>query len=479
MINVIPQPKKVTEKGGRVFPGKIVQSDGFDAAAVFDGYRQRAGVSVGETPVECRRDASLAPGAYRIVCEEAIVLRAADEAGMNHAFATLLQLCAASPDGGFDAVDVEDAPDFEYRGMMIDNARIFHSTELMMRYVDLCWFYKYSYLHVHFTDTESYTLPCDTFPKLPTPGRHYTKDEIALLCAYAKQRGVKIMPEIDVPGHCSPFIHTYPEIFVSGDYPYIIGFTKRAFDAFEKIFGELCEMFPDSDRIHVGGDEAAIGKWLGSAECREYAAECGIPVDDDERLSAERILAVFIRKLSDFVLANGRTPVCWEGFAKEVNYLVPRTTEVFSWEILYQVTPDLMAGGYRIINGSWRPNYVVWPDESRYWSVREMFEWSPRRFQALSRRSPYFEEPYIMPKYGNLIGGQMLSWGDHGSIAEDKAAHLCGEFAAVSERAPATAEGAWNGEKTVSYEQFESARLALSPLAARLSLSQCGDDAGV
>ena len=298
---------------------------------------------------------------------------------------------------------------------------------------------------------------------------HYTKDEIAQLCAYAKARGVKIMPEIDVPGHCKPFTFAYPEIFRANDHPWIIGFTPRSFDAFEKLYAELAGMFPDSDRFHIGGDEAAISDWLKCDENRAYAAECGIPVDGDERLSSERILAVFIRKLSDIVLALGRTPVCWEGFAKEVNYLVPRTTEVFSWEITYQVTPELMAGGYRIINGSWVPNYIVYPKEGRYWSVKEMFDWTPRRFQALAERSPYYAEPYVMPKYDLLIGGQLLSWGDYGSIAEDKAAHLAGEFSFVSERAPATAEGTWNGEKSVSFDEFEATRLALAPLAEAIT----------
>ena len=181
------------------------------------------------------------------------------------------------------------------------------------------------------------------------------------------------------------------------------------------------------------------------------------------------MLATFVRKMSDIVLALGRTPVCWEGFAKEVNYLVPRTTEVFSWEITYQPTPELMAGGYKIINGSWQPNYIVWPNDTRMWSVGRMFDWSPRRFQALAASSPYYEEPYMMPKYDRLIGGQMLSWGDYGSVAEDKEAHLAGEFGAIFERAPATAEGNWNAEKSVTFGEFESTRTALAPAALKMT----------
>ena len=472
MINVIPQPKKAAVLGGRIVPGKIMRNDGFEVAA-FDEYRRRAELAIGGAPVECRRDESLAPGAYTLRCGGEIALAASDDAGMNHALATLFQLAAA--DGGFEAVEIEDAPDYEYRGMMIDVARVFHPLDELMRYVDLCWLYKFSYLHIHFTDHESFTLPTELFPKLtsftlsgeaPSEKKYYTRDELAGLCAYARSRGVKIMPELDLPGHCFPFTRTYPETFLGCDTDCIIGFTERSVCAAEDMYAELCEMFPDSDRVHIGGDESAIYKWVESPQCRDYAAKCGIPVDGDERLSAERMLATFIRKMSDVVLSHNKTPVCWEGFAKEVNYLVPRTTEIFSWENLYQLTPDLIAGGYRIINGSWVPNYIVFP--GRFWSVEEMFDWTPMRFEAICGRSPYFENPQVFPKYDRMIGGQLLSWGDNGYHAEDKAAHLAGEFAAIAERAPATAEGTWNGEKTVTFGEFEATRLALAPIAMKL-----------
>lgn len=468
MLRVIPQPKKYELTGGRVFPGGIARNDGFEAPAAYEDYRRRVSAVGGDTPVECLRDASLAPGAYAVRCAGAISLFASDEVGMHHALATLFQLAAASPDGGLDGVYIEDAADFEYRGIMIDVARIMHPVENLLSYVDLCWFYKLSHLHIHFTDHDSYTLPCEAFPKLPTEGRHYTKEEIARLCEYAHSRCVSVMPEIDVPGHCFPFTGAYPEIFMSGDATYIIAFTKKAFDALGLIFTELCEMFPYSDRIHIGGDETASEGWLGSKENLEYAAECGVVIDGDARLSAQRILATFVRKISDVVLSHGKTPVCWEGFAKEVNYLVPRTTEIFSWENLYQLTPELIAGGYRIINGSWVPNYVVYPDQNRMWSVKEIFDWTPSRFEALSGRSPYYKNPYTAPKYDNLIGGQLLSWGDNGAHAEDKEAHLAGERAALFERAPAVAEGVWNGEKKVSFSEFESARAALAAVIAAL-----------
>ena len=462
MIPVIPQPKKITEKAGTVLPGNIDRNEGFAAVTAFEEYRARFGIAAGETPIRCLRNEGLACGAYRLDCGDAITLSASDETGMHHALATLLQLTATAGAEGFAAAQIEDAADYPYRGLMIDTARIFHPLKNLLSYIDLCWLYKLTHLHIHFTDDQSYTLPSDAFPGLPTPGRSYTKEEIAALCAYAKSRGVKIMPEIDVPGHCRSFSQAYPEIFTVGEIKHIIAFTPRVFAAFETLFGELAGLFPDADRIHIGGDEADIGAWLKSEECLAYAAECGIPADGDARLSAERILAMFVKKLSDTVLSLGRRPVCWEGFCKEVNYLVPRTTEVFSWELLYQTTPELTAGGYKVINGSWMPNYIVYPRHER--PVEELFNWSPRRFQATHQKSPYFSVPYLMPHYDRLIGGQLLSWGDHGVNAPDPAAHLAGEFASIALRLPATAEGVWNQEKTMDFAAFEKSRGSLAPL---------------
>lgn len=462
MVPVIPQPKRITQKAGRVLPGRIERNEGFAAVTAFEDYRARLGLAQGAAPIHCLRDESLPAGAYRLDAGEAVTLSAPDETGMHHALATLTQLTATADKDGFAAVAIEDAADYPYRGLMIDTARIFHPLENLLSCVDLCWLYKLSHLHIHFTDDQSYTLPSEVFPKLPTPGKSYTKEETASLAAYAQSRGVRIMPEIDVPGHCRSFSQAYPEIFTSGGIGHIIAFTPRVFTAFEALFGELAERFPDADRIHIGGDEADIAAWLQSEECRDYAAACGVPVDGDERLSAERIYATFVKKLSDIVLSLGKTPVCWEGFGKEVNYLVPRTTEVFSWELFYQTTPELTAGGYPLINGSWMPNYIVYPHHEK--PVEELFNWSPRRFQATHPGSPYREEPYLMPRYDRLLGGELLSWGDHGVNAPNPAAHLAGEFASIAQRLPATAEGAWNQEKPINFAEFEQTRAALAYL---------------
>lgn len=451
-LNVIPQPKSVRIKGGECFPGAVTADPRYGSAAQsFEIYRTELSIPVGKTPVTVSHTDGLPRGGYRLLCgEDGIRILASDAEGANNGFATLLQLCREK-NGCFEAVEIEDYPDHDYRGIMIDAARIWHPLDYLLKYVDLCRYYKFSYLHIHFTDTQSYTLPCAPFPKLPTPGRSYSREQIKLLNDYANARGVRIMPEIEAPGHCDPYISAYPELF---GHDGIIAFHAEVFDAFEKIIADLCEMFPYSDRIHIGGDEADIKKWLSCDKCAAYAAECGIPVDENERLSAERILAMFVSKLSGMVLSHGKTPVVWEGFCRDVNYLVPHTTEVFSWENYYQTTPELIEEGYTIINGSWSPNYIVSPRVM--WSLRECFEWDVNTYRPVHPNSPYIGSTLKVPDYDKTVGGQLLSWGDFGAVSPHPERHLIEEFGNVAERAAATAENTWNKRKRVTFEQFSA-----------------------
>lgn len=452
-LKIIPQPKKAVVKDGSLTPGRIEYDKRFGSAvSAYEKYREELSFDAGEDTVNLNYADGMKYGEYSIRCgENKIDIYASDLSGANNAFSVLLQL-GAENNGKIDAVDIDDAPDCEYRGIMIDVARIWHPLEYLLKYVDLCRYYRFSYLHLHFTDTQSYTLPCRDFPDLPTKGRHYTYEQIKQLNEYAYARGVKIMPEIDVPGHCTPFLQSYPQVFGHGD---IIGYHKEVFDAFELILGELCDMFPYSDRIHIGGDEADIKQWLDCEKCRAYAAENGIPADGDKRLSSERILASFVAKLSDIVIRHGKTPVVWEGFCRDVNYLVPKTTQIFSWENFYQTTPELIEAGYTLINGSWCPNYVVEP--AVMWSVKDCFDWDIFTFRPVHPQSPYINSTLKVPPYDKMIGGQLLSWGDFGARAKQPQRHLIAEFEKVAERAAATAENTWNKEKTVSFEEFSAA----------------------
>ncbi len=253
-MRILPVPKRIKTEADapvRAFAPTVEANGAFaEATAAFQRYAQAlCGLEVRAVAdgaaIRVEEDAALAAEAYRLVIDGAGVrLFAADPAGANHAFATLLQLLQA--DAGrlmLPEAVVEDQPDAGYRGLMVDLARCWHPLSYLLSYVDMCYYYKLSVLHLHFTDDESYTLPSRLYPKLSTPGRAYTRGEIRALVEYAHSRGVQLMPEIDVPGHCKSFQAEYGDIFGTKG---VICQHEKSIGAMKALFAELCDMFPYS-----------------------------------------------------------------------------------------------------------------------------------------------------------------------------------------------------------------------------------------
>ncbi len=459
-LQIIPTPKHVKCLGTRSFykaeisaPHQAFQ----DAAEVFVTYADKMGMRFGwsETgAIAIRYDAELGAGAYRLLADgRTVKLFAADSAGANHAFATLLQIMEGceEPAGNVTIPDCEiaDAPDCSYRGMMVDLARNWHEFPYLIRYVDQCYFYKLSVLHLHFTDDQSYTLPSKLFPKLSTEGRCYTEEQISALNRYAHARGIQLMPEIDVPGHCVSFQEGYPDLFGTGG---IICQHPQSIEAMQALFHELCAMFPASRCIHIGGDEAQIENWLKCPRCREYACAIGIdPAAEDQKLAAERLYAHFIGKMAEAVFAEGKIPVAWEGFAAQVNDFVSKDILMMSWENYYQVTPSLLEAGFQIINCSWNPMYIVTPEPA--WTPQEIYQWTIYQWIPVHGGSPYLGTGITIEPSPQVRGGQLLAWGDRIAGAYPTAKEgVAAEARLLLERLPYLAENTWNIEKRVPFE---------------------------
>ena len=444
---------------------RITCGEGFETAAEAAAiYARKAGIK-GSIPIELiSENGSCKDEGYALkIGENIITVKAGGIKGINRGLAILLQL---SYNGSLFEGSLKSSPDCGYRGVMIDLARNWHPFSYLIGYVDMCWLFGIKTLHLHFTDDQSYTLPSEIFPLLSTPGRHYTREELAELDRYAFARGVEIMPEIDVPGHCISFQTNYNEIFGEGG---IIVQTEKSMQGISALFRELCEMFPHSDKIHIGGDEAAILKWTENPECRAYAVAQGIDFDsEDKKYVSERMLANFVEKAAEAVKAMGRQAVCWEGFGKCVNDYVSKDILVFSWENFYQVTPDLLEGGFKIINGSWRPMYIVTP--AVYWSREEVYDWSIYKWTPVHGGSPYAGTTYENGPDDNIIGGQLLAWGDaieksFPTVEEG----IREERRLVAERASILSERTWNREKAVETEEFLSISDGIAELLRLIS----------
>ncbi len=467
MLRLIPTPRRTDMSDARVhLPAvlSIVNESAADESVValteaahtlreYARRTHRIDLAPGEGGLTFTADPSLPAEGYTLTVTAAgAVVCASDACGAQNAAVSLLQLMEPDGDGiTLPVGTLEDEPDCSWRGVMVDLARDWHELSVLYEYVDMCRFYKIKYLHLHFTDDQSYTLPSRAFPHLSTPGRSYTENELRGLIAYAASRHVELIPEIDVPGHSTSFAHAYGECFGTDG---IICLSPDSMAGMATIFRELCTLFADSSYIHIGGDEAAIDKWTTCEKCRSAFRARGVDVDGMEpHALAEVMYATFIKEMCEVVLSCGKTPVVWEGFAAEVNHLIPREAVIMSWENYYQPTPSLLSAGFRIVNCSWSPMYVVTP--VAYWKPEEVFDWNVYTWHPVHPHSPYQQTGLVIDPTEQVEGGQLLAWGDRimsefPTVAEG----VREEQRLVEERVPALAENTWNREKRTDREEF-------------------------
>ena len=470
MLPLIPSPRKAAMTGERVSVAPVYTADAVwaDAAATLAEYARRTHsicLTNGAGGITFTEDAALPAEGYSltVTAEGAAVIKAADPIGAQHAAVTLIQLMEKAEGGlTLPVGEIQDEPRCTWRAVMFDLARFWHDLSFLYEYVDMCCFYKIRYLHLHFTDDQSYTLPSKAFPELPTKNRHYTEEEIRGLIAYAKSRGVQIVPEIDVPGHATSFSASCGDVFAHNG---VICLSEDSMSRMEALFRELCELFADSDYIHMGGDEAIIERWLDCDKCLDAFRRDGVDVDkhletDEGRHDlSELMYATFIRRICKTILSCGKTPIVWEGFCEEMNHMIPREAVIVSWENLYQPIPLLLKAGFRIINASWRPLYVV-THKGYYWSPEEVYHWNIYTWRCLHPDSPYHGQTLLMEPTDQVEGGQLLAWGDWIPTKDDNIAEgVRAEQRLIEERVPCLTENVWNREKSSDWTEF-SGRMA-------------------
>ena len=455
--NIIPTPQKVEQYEGTITVPYTVYSTDFPAqcevlATAFEKIFRKP-LAVAEGGILLKKDPSLPAEGYRIESDEDITLYAADERGILHACATLLMAAEAKDALTMERATIEDAPEKNYRALMIDLARQWHPADTILRYIDICFILKLNYLQLHFIDDQSYTLPSKAFPRLTDGYRHYSYEEIAEMNAYAAARGITLIPEFEVPGHAMALNAAYPGIFsndlegedgvsytesgekVTGKNIICAG-NPDTMEAIKTLLAEICDLFPATPYIHIGGDEANIKTWNYCSRCKRYMKEKGI--EDEYELYSE-----FVGRVAGAVLELGRTPIVWEGFPPKGVHHVPKETIVCAWESHYHLAPDLLKAGFKIINGSWQPLYIV-PSTNHRWGVSEILGWNVHQWQHWWPHSPARLNPINIAPTDQVLGGQYSVW----ECTYEQ------EISRVVENLPAFAERVWRVERLLDDEEF-------------------------
>ena len=363
--------------------------------------------------IELIYDEMLEEESYCVDIDSEVKVIASDYRGCTYGLATILQLMNKRMELG--RLKIYDKPDLDYRGLMVDLARKWHPFSTLIHYVDICFCYKVKYLHLHFMDNQSYTLPSKLFPKLPLEGRSYTREEIDYLCNYASERGIILVPEIEMPGHAKSLNEAYPELFANendDNMTTVCAGNEKVFARLTSLIDEVLEMFPDSPYLHLGGDEVKTEGWKNCPWCIKYMHEHGI--NDLQELYAE-----FVARATNYVLSKGKIPIVWEGFPKEYADKISRDVIVVAWESLYHLPDDLVEEGFRIINASWKPLYIVpghvlgmqeFCGGDIRWNELDIMKWNVYQWGNWLEKSASFLNPIHLTPTDQVIGGQLCVW---------------------------------------------------------------------
>ena len=250
---------------------------------------------------------------YRLhLSKDGVRISAPGLAGARHALTTLVQIsnqCGHLPLG-----HIEDAPSFPWRGLMLDPARRFLSLDALLATLDAMALCKLNVLHLHLTDDQGFRFQSRAYPKLAS-AESYSREELRTLVTAAADRGIRIIPELDLPGHATSWLCAHPEwgprrspVAPSdrfGVHEAVLNpIDPAVLKAVDTLFGELAEVFPDPF-IHIGGDEVNPTWWNESAEISAYMADQGL--DGPTALQAR-----FNQRLAEFAARHGKRIIGWD-----------------------------------------------------------------------------------------------------------------------------------------------------------------------
>ncbi len=296
-----------------------------------------------------------------LIDKEKIVLNSYTDVGIIRGLQTLLQLeMVNNKNYVFPCVFIKDYPRFRWRGLLIDVSRHFFSVETIKRNIDAMAFVKMNVLHLHLTDDQGFRVESKVYPKLHligSNGEYYSQEEIREIVKYADLRGIRVIPEFDIPGHTTSWLVAYPELGITEvkhynkekyfgvKDPVFDPSNKRVYKFLKKFFKEMSKLFPD-DYIHIGGDEVNGKYWSKSKRIKKFMKRHRLK-------NFHELQAFFNKKIIKILNKYGKKAVGWD---EVFNDNLPRDSIVIqSWrgkESLYETAKrgffSILSNGYYI-----------------------------------------------------------------------------------------------------------------------------------
>lgn len=309
-------------------------------------------------------------------------LSAGSDMSLRDGRSTFAQLLGTGVPGGparVPGVRIEDGPAYAWRGVMVDVARHFLPLDALRRMIDALALHRMNVLHLHLTDDQGWRVEIKGYPRLTEVGawrtrslrshlstfyqqpaeaefedeRHggfYTQDELRELAEYAAERGVTIVPEIDLPGHVQAAIASYPELGSTGERiavrehwgisEHVLGTSPQAFQFVEDVLTQVADIFP-GPFVHIGGDECPVDQWRTSAEAQRHMLERGF-------VREREIQGEFSNRARGTLASHGKRMIGWDEIL-EVD--APADTVAMMWRRDAKLT-DATARGFQAVNAS-------------------------------------------------------------------------------------------------------------------------------
>ena len=497
-LNIIPQPQSMVLGKGyfqftqetvfvidpALMPAQLPFLEQFERASGFKFAVQKVALSGNSVIIDT--DKSLPKEGYTLaVTPKQISIKAADYNGALYALQTLRQLLPnevestklVKRDWLVPAVTITDAPQYQWRGLMLDVSRHFFPKEYILKTLDRMAMLKLNTFHFHLVDNEGWRIEIKKYPKLtevgawrvdqedklwdertPNPanafanpatapkkyGGFYTQEDIKEIVDYATKRGIAVIPEIEMPAHAMSAIAAYPELSChkrpigvpSGAvWPitdiYCAG-QEETFDFIEEVLTEVLALFP-SQYIHIGGDEATHTEW-------EQCPKCQLRMKEHQLKNVHQLQSYFIKRIDDFLTSKGRTLVGWDeimdgGLAKNAVVMNWRGIEVGK-KALAQGNPIVLTSDCYIDNYQGLPDYEPQANGG-YLPLKKLYNYNLEK-EALADASV---------EKSKVLGTQANLWAEHVGSTEHSEYMLFPRLLAL-------AEISWTNDKLKDWDSF-------------------------
>lgn len=361
-FNIVPLPDKIQTTDGKVF----ILQDGVTVGCkendenmlrnvrfLSEYVKEQTGITLNNQAVNkkatillCLNEKISNKEGYRLtVNNKKILIEGSTPAGVFYGIQTLRKALPVMKEAQMieiPAVVIDDAPRFAYRGMHLDVSRHFFPLRFVKQYIDMMVLHNMNTFHWHITDDQGWRIEIKKYPELTkkgsirqrtvvgrntelfdyTPyGGYFTQEEAKEIVRYAAERYIKVIPEIDMPGHMLAALHAYPELGCTGG-PYevcplwgvfddiLCAGNPKVYDFVKGVLDEICEIFP-SEIVHIGGDEAPRTRWQQCAKCQEMIRKQGLKADAKYPAEA-KLQGYFTSVVEDYLASKGKRILGWD-----------------------------------------------------------------------------------------------------------------------------------------------------------------------